>query len=59
MPTWSVKKRPHVLNADEQQRLLHALPTHLVPVVVFALNTGAGESVVPVCAGSGNKPFLN
>jgi integrase len=46
MPTWSVKKRPHVLNADEQQRLLHALPAHMVPMVLFALHTGARESVV-------------
>jgi integrase len=46
MPKWSAKKRPYVLNADEQQRLLSFLPDHLVNMVVFALNTGARESNV-------------
>lgn len=46
MPKWSKKKQPHVLNADEQKRLLDALPVHLSHMVTFALNTGARESII-------------
>jgi len=46
MPRWSKKKTPHVLNADEQTRLLNALPPHLAHMVTFALNTGARESII-------------
>jgi integrase len=46
MPKWSKKKVAHVLNSDEQKRLLEALPVHLSHMVTFALNTGARESII-------------
>ena len=46
MPSWSKKKLPHVLNAQEQTRLLELLPKHLAHMTIFGLNTGVRESLI-------------
>lgn len=37
---------PHPITWEEQDRLLKELPPHLVPAVLFAINTGCRESVI-------------
>lgn len=42
----SDKRPPRPISWVEQERLIKALPDHMVPMVLFALNTGVRENVV-------------
>ncbi len=46
MPDWDDAAKPYPLSMDEQRALLRELPTHLAEMALFALNTGARESIV-------------
>ncbi|BCX81363.1 hypothetical protein MIT9_P0941 [Methylomarinovum caldicuralii] len=46
MPNWEDSAEPYPLNAEEQRRLLQALPDHLAAMALLAVNTGLREQVV-------------
>lgn len=45
MPDWNDAAEPYPLSVDEQRTLLRNLPAHLAEMALFALHTGARESV--------------
>lgn len=46
MPDWGDKAKPYPLSWDEQKRLFEQMPSHLAEMALFAINTGARESIV-------------
>ena len=46
LPNWNDKKKTYPLTWEEQTRLINRLPAHLADMTVFALNTGARESLI-------------
>jgi integrase len=46
MPEWDDDAKPHPLSWEEQRRFFQRLPDHLAEMALFAVNTGARESLV-------------
>lgn len=46
MPNWKDAAEPHLLQIDEERKLLQALPPHLQRMFLFALNTGQRQNVI-------------
>jgi len=46
LPDWDDKKKPYPISHDEERRLLSVMPQHLSNMTLFALYTGARESVI-------------